>query len=87
LCQGINCWREKKRSHDFDNINLQLAYSRIAAGIKHFCSPFVVTCEQGEKLLFYIALCLRNLFEIIEFENFTSDIASLVKGFDPQEKL
>lgn len=67
ICRSIKTWQEDKKPNDKDEINLQYACARLAAGIKYFCSPLVSTNTEGLKMLIYISSCLKAIFELLNY--------------------
>ena len=67
VCSGISMWindKDNNRKGNFDNIGVQFACARIAAGIKYFCSPFMESYTHEVLMLYYIAICMKNLFDL-----------------------
>ena len=78
ICAGISDWVDKEYRHMRDDIEIQFYMARIAAGINFFSKSINTDNELLVKILLYIGLCLRNLFDKISFEWNADDISRLV---------
>ena len=68
ICHGIYKWASTYRKNDFEGIEKQLAFARIAAGIKQFCLAFIQNPDELRKIYTYIAVCCKSLFEVCGYK-------------------
>jgi hypothetical protein len=76
VCSGISKWikdEDNNREGNIDNIEIQFACARIVAGIKYFCTPFIKSYNDAVLMLYYIAICMENLFEVAEYKECNND--------------
>ena len=83
VCNGIRRWMEDYRQGMGDDVELQFAFARVAAGIKQFCMKNVNGVHEFQKLYAYIAICLERLFDIVEYDWNKQDVTGLKNASDP----
>jgi len=64
VTRGLRRWIQDKSLGNPDDLEVQFALARVAAGVKKFCSPSVKSYQQKMSMLFYTALCMKNLFAL-----------------------
>jgi len=66
VCKGIRKWVKNKYPRNSDNIELQFACARIAAGVKKLCSKSIKSNKDRELMLYYAAVCMKNAFRLAD---------------------
>ena len=77
ICQGIKRWKEEHFTHVSDDIIIQYLIMQIIVGANYFSKSKIVDDNTLEKLLMYMGVCFRRLFEIIDFEWKAEDVSKL----------
>jgi hypothetical protein len=85
ICSGIALWADKEHSHMKDDIEIQFNMARIAAGINYFSKGAIQKDELLSKILLYIGMCFKNLFDKISFEWNSDDVSRLIYALSKED--
>ena len=78
VSQGIVRWKNESYPHMCDEISIQYHIMRIIAGVNFFSKSKITDDGLLKKLLLYLGICFRRLFEIIDFEWSSEDMSKLL---------
>ena len=85
ICKGIAKWQNRNYSHMKDDVEIQFLLSRIMAGVNFFSKKAIDRYDVLLKVLQYMGICFRILFDKINFDWDTENVSKLVHALSKDD--